>query len=135
MSSLTLTLNSLSNRWFEADNDDELFSMFAFPISLEDYFKGVDHMEYLMMVEYSEDYMIPVVVDRSAADDPEKTPFLCMAGDLCFPRSVTFEVSRESPSPHMNLHVYTHSYHSITIINEHTYNSLSENTGTILSSR
>jgi len=83
---------AIKSRWFEADNDDELFSMFAYPITLEEYFQGVDTMERMMTVDYSEDYMIPVVVDRLAADDPVKTPFLCMAGDLCFPRSVTFEV-------------------------------------------
>eukprot|EP00940_MAST-03C_sp_MAST-3C-sp2_P002705 g2705.t1 len=84
--------NELKPRWFEADNDDELFSMFAFPVTLDEYMEGKDHMEYLMNVKYSEDYMIPVIVDRTAAEDPEKTPFLCVPEGLCFPRTVTFEV-------------------------------------------
>eukprot|EP00941_MAST-03F_sp_MAST-3F-sp1_P005185 g5185.t1 len=91
-----LAQTEVNPRWFEADSGAVLWTMLQDPMNLEQFKSGAGFMEEVASgifvgdagrhpdQRYGPDSIIPVEVDRSAA---EEMPGECL--ELCFPREVT----------------------------------------------
>lgn len=74
-------------RWFEQSQDTVLFYLLREPTTMANYFRGGGYYDELYDSQGS-DYFIPVTVDNSASTELEGD-----CSTLCFPRSVTLDVS------------------------------------------
>lgn len=82
-----LATADVTPRWFEQTQDTALFYLLREPATMANYFRGGAYYDELYDALGS-DYFIPVTVDNAAVS--------ALAGDctsLCFPRSVTLDIS------------------------------------------
>lgn len=82
-----LTTTDAERRWFEAASGTELFYILEEALTLSQIKQGGDLIED-MVAKDSSDILIPVSVDRSAAEELREE-----CGRLCFPREVTLEIT------------------------------------------
>jgi hypothetical protein len=83
----------ITPRWMEAAGDTTLFNLLRYPLSVDQYYQG--QSLYDDWTGSSKDTIIPVGVDREAADDMEAE---CTYG--CFPRAMTLSVEYYQVNKH-----------------------------------
>lgn len=82
-----LATADVTPRWFEQTKDTALFYLLREPATMDNYFRGGAYYDELYD-SLGSDYFIPVTVDNTAVSRLEGD-----CSSLCFPRSVTLDVS------------------------------------------